>query len=149
MSNFNAETAENNEDIEKQFAVRAVQQAETYWGLLEKIPGSRLKLTKYDNEILDELFKHFPEFESPDYVKNIDEESLKNAIAKERWRKYLKLFEGKVEDYNFGTLVRTSSDDFYTQEGTIFVLRLQFYCIELCRNKYGLNDWIQENMSKQ
>lgn len=30
MSTFNAETADNLEDIEKQFAVVAVEQAETY-----------------------------------------------------------------------------------------------------------------------
>lgn len=42
MSTFNAETAENLEDIEKQFAVVAVEQAETYWNLISKVPGSKL-----------------------------------------------------------------------------------------------------------
>ncbi|ODV93572.1 hypothetical protein PACTADRAFT_45968 [Pachysolen tannophilus NRRL Y-2460] len=142
LSTFNAETAENSEDIEKQFAVVAVEQAETYWKLISKIPGSRLKLTSYDDEIFDELIKHFPEFEDPNYVKVINENDLKNNVAKNKWRNYLKLFEKKIEDYNFGTLMRISSDGEYDQEGTIFVLRLQFYAIEICRNRYGLNDWI-------
>ena len=33
---FSAENADNLEEIEMQFAVKAVQQAETYWSLLKR-----------------------------------------------------------------------------------------------------------------
>lgn len=141
MSNFDAENADNLEDIEKQFAVKAVHQAETYWTLLTKIPGSKIKLTKYDDEIYDKLLEEFPEFKDPDYARSIDEEKMKSPEGKAKWRKFCDSFN-KIEDYNFGTLLRTSSSDEYGQETTIFVVRIQFYAVEIARNRAGLNDWI-------
>ncbi|KAI0461089.1 hypothetical protein LJB42_001420 [Komagataella kurtzmanii] len=144
LSTFNAEEAENLDDIEKQFAVKAVTQAETYWNLLTKIPGTKLKLTPYDDEIFEALLKDFPEFENPEYASKINEDEMKSLSGKDRWRKFMKPFEEKIDDFNFGTLLRTDSSKEYDQEGTIFVVRLQFYAIEIARNKYGLNDWISQ-----
>ncbi|GAA6002110.1 hypothetical protein JCM5350_002707, partial [Sporobolomyces pararoseus] len=42
-STFSAETAENDESIEMQFAVTCVEQAETYWKLITGIQPSTLK----------------------------------------------------------------------------------------------------------
>lgn len=137
---FDAETADNLEDIEKQFAVKAVMQAETYWGLLEKIPGSKLKLTKHDDLIFEQFLEAFPEFKDPAKVANIDENEMKSVAGKAKWREFCEKFN-EIEDYNFGTLLRTKANEFYTQEGTIFVVRIQFYALEICRNRYGLNDW--------
>lgn len=142
MSTFDAENAQNSEDIERQFAVKAVQHVEAYWNLLSAIPGSKMKLTPHDNEIFETLLEDFPEFANPDYAKIVNEAEMKSAAGKERWRNFMKKFETKVEDYNFGTILRTNSADEYTQEGTIFVLRLQFYAVEICRNRYGLNEWV-------
>jgi len=140
-SSFNAETAENLEDIEKQFAVKAVHQAETYWSLLTKIKGSQLKLTKYDDDIYNLLIEKFPEFQNPEFARNINEDEMKSKIGKERWRLFCEEFK-HIEDYNFGTLLRTKSDAEYDQETTIFVVRIQFYAIEIVRNRSGQNDWI-------
>lgn len=142
-STFEAETADNLEDIEKQFAVKAVKQMEAYWSLLEKIPGSKLKLTKFDDEILEQLLLDFPEFKEPRNVAEIKEDDMKNAAGKARWREFCEKFKD-IEDYNFGTLLRTKSSEEYTQTGAIFVVRIQFYAIEIARNKYGLNDWISK-----
>lgn len=57
LNSFDPNTAENSEDIEKQFAVVAVEQAETYWKLITSIPGSKLRLTKLDDEIYELLWK--------------------------------------------------------------------------------------------
>ncbi|CAK7901567.1 hypothetical protein CAAN1_11S03488 [[Candida] anglica] len=138
---FDADNADNLEDIEKQFAVKAVAQAETYWGLLEKIPGSKLKLTKHDDDIVEQVLEAFPEFKEPKNVALINEGEMKSVSGKAKWRAFCEKFN-EIEDYNFGTLLRSSVSDYYTQEGTIFVVRIQFYAIELLRNKYGLNDWI-------
>lgn len=137
---FDAENADNLEDIEKQFAVKAVMQAETYWGLLTKIPGSKLKLTKFDDDIFDTLLEDFPEYKDPENLKEISEEKMKNKEGKEKWRVFCEKFK-EIEDYNFGTLLRTKNTEEYTQHGTIFVVRIQFYAIEIARNRYGLNDW--------
>lgn len=141
MSTFNAETAENLEDIEKQFAVVAVEQAETYWNLISKVPGSKLRLTKYDDEIYECFQVHFPEFKDIEKLKKFNEEELKTKEAKERWRRFIALFEKKVDDFNFGTLLRTDCTSEYGQFNTCFVVRIQFYAFEIARNKHGLNDW--------
>ncbi|SMN19027.1 similar to Saccharomyces cerevisiae YPL225W Protein of unknown function that may interact with ribosomes, based on co-purification experiments [Maudiozyma saulgeensis] len=142
MSTFNAEEADNLEDIERQFAVVAVEQAETYWNLLTKIKGSKLRLTKFDDDIYNTFIQHFPEYQDIERVKNFKEEELKSKEQKVKWRKFCGEFEENVEDYNFGTLLRTSANDEYGQEGTIFVVRIQFYAFEIARNRAGLNDWI-------
>jgi hypothetical protein len=58
---------------------------------------------------------------------------LKSKAGKERWRKFIAEYENKVEDYNFGTMLRASPDIEYSQEGTIFAVRMQFYAIEIAR----------------
>lgn len=139
--NFDAENAANSEDIEKQFAVKAVQHLETYWSILERVKGSSLRLTKFDDEIMEHLQEAFPEF---DATATIDEDEMKSKSGKERWRKFMMAYEKKVDDYNFGTMLRTSPKVEYEQHTTIFVPRMQFYAIEIARNRQGLNDWIYE-----
>ncbi|KAI1111055.1 DUF757-domain-containing protein [Nemania sp. NC0429] len=140
-ANFDAEKADNLEDIEKQFAVKAVQHLETYWAILQKVKGSLLRLTKLDNEILEHLKTDFPEF---DPAAPIVEGEMKSKTGKERWRKFIMVYEKKVDDYNFGTMLRTSPKFEYDQDTTIFVPRMQFYAVEIARNRAGLNDWIYE-----
>ncbi|CUM66774.1 uncharacterized protein PRCAT00004455001 [Priceomyces carsonii] len=140
-TSFDAESAENLEDIEKQFAVKAVKQMESYWNLLKSIPGSKLKLTKHDDDIYEQLLESFPEFKEPENVAVINEDDMKSTEGKVKWREFCDKFN-ELEDYNFGTLLRSKAAEEYTQDGTIFVVRIQFYAIEIARNRYGLNDWV-------
>ncbi|KAI1124077.1 putative polysaccharide biosynthesis protein [Nemania abortiva] len=140
-ANFDAENADNLEEIEKQFAVKAVQHLETYWAILQKVKGSLLRLTKMDNDILEHLQTEFPDF---DPAATINEDEMKSKAGKERWRKFMMAYEKKVDDYNFGTMLRTSPTVEYDQDTTIFVPRMQFYAVEIARNRAGLNDWIYE-----
>lgn len=142
-STFDPEKAENLEDIEKQFAVKAVHQAEAYWNLISKLKASKLTLTKYDDDIYNLLMEQFPEFKDPNFAKVIDEEWMKSKVGKERWRLFCEEFK-HIEDYNFGTLLRTDASGEYSQENSIFVVRIQFYAIEIVRNRAGLNDWVSE-----
>ncbi|CCD26664.1 ribosome-associated Tef1p biogenesis chaperone CHP1 NDAI_0I00950 [Naumovozyma dairenensis CBS 421] len=141
LSTFDAENADNFEDIERQFAVVAVEQAETYWNLITKVPGSKLRLTKFDDEIYETFIEHFPEYKDAERVRKFEEDELKTKEAKEKWRKFCALFEKKIEDFNFGTLLRTDANEEYGQNTTCFVVRIQFYCFEIARNKHKLNDW--------
>lgn len=79
--------------------------------------GSTLRLTKIDDEIYDHLCKDFPEF---DPAETIDENKLKSPAAKKRWRDFMMAYEKKVDDYSFGTMLRSSPSEEYTQHGTIF-----------------------------
>jgi hypothetical protein len=75
----------------------------TYWAILEKVRGSTLRLTKMDDEIYEHLKTDFPDF---DPAKTIDEDEMKSKTGKERWRKFMMAYEKKVDDYNFGTMMR-------------------------------------------
>ncbi|KAI9894771.1 MAG: hypothetical protein M1814_002128 [Vezdaea aestivalis] len=127
---LNPDEATNFEDIEKQFAVKVVNHLSTYWSILEKMPGSKLRLTKIDDEIYEHLKKDFPEF---DPAATIDEELMKDAQGKKRWRTFMMQYESKVSDFNFGTLLRTNPTFEYGEETTIFCPRMQFYSIEIAR----------------
>ncbi|KAH6877795.1 putative polysaccharide biosynthesis protein [Alternaria rosae] len=133
-TSINPEETENFEDA-------VVQHMETYWKILEKVPGSKLRLTKIDDEIYEHLKTEFPEF---DASATLNEDEMKSKEGKERWRKFISEYEKKVEDYNFGTMLRASPKMEYSQEGTIFAVRMQFYAVEIARNREGLNDWIYE-----
>ena len=130
--------------MEKQFAVKAVQHMMTYWSILEKMPGSKLRLTRMDDEILEHFRAEFPEF---DAAATLDENEMKSPAGKERWRKFMMVYEKgekKVEDFNFGTMLRKNAKMEYGEKETIFAVRMQFYAVEIARNKAGLNDWIYE-----
>lgn len=138
------EKADNYEEMEKQFAVKAVHQMTVYWSILEKLPGSKLRLTRMDDEILGHLKKEFPDF---DPAAELKEDEMKSKDGKEKWRNFCMVYEmgdKKVEDYNFGTMLRKSSKTEYGEKETIFAVRMQFYAIEIARNRAGLNDWIYE-----
>jgi len=138
---LDAEHADNFEDIEKQFAVKVVQHMETYWNILEKVKGSALRLTKQDDEIYEHFKKEFPDF---DASATINEDEMKSKAGKERWRNFINQYEKTVEDFNFGAMLRASPKTDYTQDGTIFAVRMQFYAVEIARNREGLNDWVYE-----
>ncbi|KAI5291705.1 hypothetical protein KEM52_000088 [Ascosphaera acerosa] len=140
-ADFDPNKAENLEDMEKQFAVKAVQQMITYWSLLESVPGSKLRLTKMDDEIHEHFKKDFPDF---DLAATIDEGEMKSKQGKEKWRTFCNAYDGKIDDFNFGTMLRSNPKFEYGEKETIFAVRMQFYAIEIARNRAGLNDWIYE-----
>ncbi|KAF4762386.1 hypothetical protein HAV15_006617 [Penicillium sp. str.  len=129
---FNPEEAENLEDMEKQFAVK------------EKVKGSQLRLTKQDNDIYESFMEAFPDF---DPAETLVEEEMKSKAGKEKWRTWMLKWD-KIEDFNFGTMIRTRADAEYDQDTTIFGVRMQFYAVEIARNRAGLNDWIYEKAQK-
>ncbi|KAJ5734502.1 Protein PBDC1 [Penicillium malachiteum] len=142
---FNPEEAENLEDMEKQFAVKAVEHLMTYWAILEKVKGSQLRLTKMDDEIYESFKEAFPDYNPADIL---NEDEMKSKAGKEKWRNWINKFEKKIDDFNFGTMIRTRADVEYDQDTTIFGVRMQFYAVEIARNRAGLNDWIYERSQK-
>ncbi|KAJ6104579.1 DUF757-domain-containing protein [Penicillium sp. IBT 18751x] len=143
---FDPEQAENLEDMEKQFAVKAVEHLMTYWSILEKVKGSQLRLTKMDDAIYVHFMKEFPDFNP---ASTLIEDDMKSKAGKERWRNFINQYEKTIEDYNFGTIIRSRADEEYEQHNTIFGVRMQFYAVEIARNRAGLNDWIYEKAQKE
>ena len=89
----------------------------TYWSILEKTRGSNLRLTKMDDEIYEHFKREFPDF---DTTATIDEDIMKGKEGKEKWRNFIMQYEKKIEDYNFGTLVRANPKWEYGEKETIF-----------------------------
>lgn len=102
----------------------------TYWAILEKVKGSQLRLTKMDDLIYVSFMKEFPDF---DPSAALNEDAMKSKAGKEKWRNWVNQFEKEIEDFNFGTMIRTRADAEYDQDTTIFGLRMQFYAIEIAR----------------
>ncbi|POY72068.1 hypothetical protein BMF94_4938 [Rhodotorula taiwanensis] len=147
---FNPEEAQNDELIEQQFAVMCFEQAEAYFNLITKMKPSELKrLTKWDDEIMEAFEKHFPDYQSDEKLRVLNEDEMKSAAGKKRWREFMLPFEKKIDEYNFGTLIRTSCEEDYSQENSIFGYRLQFYAIEIARNRRGLNDGVWQRAQEQ
>ncbi|KAF5351467.1 hypothetical protein D9757_012054 [Collybiopsis confluens] len=115
---------------------------QTYWNLLAIVPPKDLRLTKIDDEIFKHTMETFPELAKEPYqnLTKLDEDWMKSAEGKERWRVFIAEYEKKVKDHNFGSLIRTDArgDLSYILRG--LVTRIQFYAIEISRNRLGLND---------
>lgn len=82
--------------------------------------GSRLRLTKMDDEIFEHFKKDFPDF---DPTETIDEDKMKSKEGKEQWRDFMMTYEKTVEDYNFGTMLRSNPKFEYGEKETIFGLQ--------------------------
>lgn len=77
-------------------------------------------------------------------VKYINENVLKNNVNKARWRMFCEKFKNIVEDYSFGTLLRADTYGDNSEENTILVPRVQFYAIEIARNREGFNNEVKK-----
>lgn len=65
------------------------------------------------------------------------------------WRPFCEQFKEEVEDYSFGTLLRLDCSGEFSEENTTLVPRIQFYAIEIARNREGFNDVIREKSRKK
>lgn len=130
-----AESYGNDPDIEMAWAMKAMQHAEVYYKLISSVDPQSLKLTKLDDQIYSEFRENFEKIR----IDILDPEELKSELAKEKWRPFCMKFDGLVEDFNYGTLLRLDCSQGYTDENTIFAPRIQFYAIEIARNREGFN----------
>lgn len=104
-----------------------------------------LKLTPFD----DIIYKTFREDFGDMSVGVLDEEKdFKSESAKTRWRKFIEKFN-KLEDFNYGTLLRADASKECGPDNSIFVVRIQFLAVEIARNREGCNDAIKQNYSKK
>ncbi|KAJ3109849.1 hypothetical protein HDU97_000079 [Phlyctochytrium planicorne] len=117
VGGITAENAENHPDIERQWAVKALHHAETYFKLLTAVGPSKMRLTKMDDEIYTEFRTEFPDLN----VEKLNElEDFKTDTSKEKWRNWVMKYEKTVTDYNFGTLIRVNAKEDYSAENSFF-----------------------------
>ncbi|KAL1122890.1 hypothetical protein AAG570_003216 [Ranatra chinensis] len=98
-----------------------------------------LRLTPHDDLIYKTFREHFPDMK----VAVLNEDEIKSPEGKVKWREFCEKFKSVVEDYSFGTLIRSDVDTEYSESNSILVTRIQFYAIELARNREGCNDHVR------
>ncbi|XP_032937315.1 protein PBDC1 [Catharus ustulatus] len=133
-----AESYGNDPRLELAWAERAHQHAQVHFNLLQSVEPRGLSLTPLDERIYREFRKNFPELR----VDVLDPEELKSEAAKEKWRPFCLSFQELLPDFNFGTLLRLDSSGEYSEENSILAPRIQFFAIEIARNREGCNDGV-------
>ncbi|XP_028391376.1 protein PBDC1-like [Dendronephthya gigantea] len=125
----------NDHTVEVAWAMKAYEHAEIYFNLISSINCSDLNFTSCDNEIYDKFKREMKDLK----IDNLNLDDLKTAESKDKWRPFCECFKGLVEDYNFGTLLRIDSSKGISDDNTTLVPRIQFWAIEIARNREGLN----------
>ncbi|XP_002739712.1 protein PBDC1-like [Saccoglossus kowalevskii] len=138
-----AENYTNDSGLELQWAMKAYHHAETYFNLISSVDPARLRLSKHDDEIYKEFRKDFKDLK----IDVINIQDLKTDDSKSKWRPFCNHFEGQVDDFNFGTLLRIDCSKEYSEENSLLVTRIQFYAIEIARNREGYNACIWNKTS--
>ncbi|KAK5900255.1 hypothetical protein CgunFtcFv8_025227 [Champsocephalus gunnari] len=126
----------NDPQLEVMWAMKAYNHAEVYFNLISSVDPKFLKLTKMD----DDIYKIFRDTFKDLDIKKLNPDDLKSDEMKEVWRPFCNQFQGLIEDFNYGTLLRLDCERDYTEDNTIFATRAQFFAVEIARNKEGCND---------
>ncbi len=113
--------------------------------LISSVDPKLLKLTKSDEEIYTKFREAYPDLSihvlDPDLLKSADAKEVREVTGIwhafkispisswsthlsvfffQKWRPFCNQFEGVVEDFNYGTLLRLDCQKDYTEENTIF-----------------------------
>uniref|UniRef100_A0A2I3S9W5 Polysaccharide biosynthesis domain containing 1 n=1 Tax=Pan troglodytes TaxID=9598 RepID=A0A2I3S9W5_PANTR len=112
----------------------SMQHAEVYYKLISSVDPQFLKLTKVDDQIYSEFRKNFETLR----IDVLDPEELKSESAKEKWRPFCLKFNGIVED-SLGYFARHFRFSGLHGGNTSFAPRIQFFAIEIARNREGYN----------
>ena len=80
-------------------------------------------MNRFDDELYSFFRLTFPTLQ----VDLISEDEIKSPEQKEIWRPFLMNWERKIEDFNFGTLLRLDSAKEYTPDNTCVGLYFLFF----------------------
>jgi hypothetical protein len=141
----------NDGAVEIQWAMKAGKHAETYFSMLQAVADkSKMKLTKYDDQIYREFRAAFPRpaAEGEPEVKNafavdkLDMDQMKTEKNKKKWRKLIENYKPLMKEFDLGTIIRMDSSQDYNPDNCEIVPRVQFLAIEIARNREGANNSI-------
>ena len=107
--------------------------------MLCSVDSDILNLTPYDDMIYNTFREDFPTLK----IDVLNEDDLKNPTAKIKWRNFIEKFN-KLDDYTYGTLIRSEAAKEFSPENSIFVVRIQFLAIEIARNREGYNSAVRK-----
>jgi hypothetical protein len=99
-----------------------------------------VSVCRLDEHIYQNFRIQFPADSFP--VGVVSEDALKSDASKVAWRSFCNEYEknAQIVDFNMGTLLRLDASKDYEPDNTTIVPRIQFFAIEIARNKEGFND---------
>ncbi|XP_071828152.1 protein PBDC1-like [Apostichopus japonicus] len=83
--------------------------------LISSVDSRILKLSDWDDLILEDFRKDFPNFE----ISLVKEDHLKKPSAKVKWRTVCNRYKEEIKDFNQGLLIRLDCKKDYSEENTI------------------------------
>ena len=125
----------NDVSLEFVWAEKASRYAEVHMKLMKFVDPSTVKLTRFDEYIHRLYLRYFKNIN----IEEINEDDFKSEHAKSIWRPFCEHFKNVLEEYNFGTLLRKNCKEDYSEDNCFLVTRIQFFAIEIARNKKSLN----------
>lgn len=134
-----AEEFGNDETLEHLWAAKAIEYSDIHFNVLCSVDMRWLQLTPHDDLIYTTFRQDFPDLN----VSNVKEHEIKSNVNKVKWRMFCEKFKNIVEDYSFGTLLRVDCKGDYSERNTMLVPRVQFYAIEIARNRENLNNEVK------
>ncbi|GKT24227.1 Protein PBDC1, metazoa/fungi like protein [Aduncisulcus paluster] len=131
------EGVKNDAEIEMKWAKLAFNFSYTFYNVL--LPRckdlKKITLTPIDEEIYSKFRSTFPSLD----ISVISEDLLKSSATKTLWALFLEHFKERISQWNMGSLVRLDSSKPWGEDNCTLVPRIQFYCIEIARNREGIN----------
>ncbi|XP_055855140.1 protein PBDC1 [Episyrphus balteatus] len=134
-----AEEFVNDGLVEEMWAMKAMEHAEVYFNLICNIDPKSVKLSPFDDIIYTTFRQDFPNLK----IDKILDDDLKTPEQKIKWRAFIEKFN-KLEDFSYGTLLRSEASKEFSPENSLLVVRVQFLAIEIARNREGYNDAVRE-----
>ena len=125
----------NDISLEFMWVAKASRYAEVHMKLLKYVDPASVKLTKFDDYIHRLFLRYFSNVN----IENINENDFKSDHAKTLWRPFCEHFRSVMEGFNIGTLLRKDCNKGYTEDNCFLVTRVQFFAVEIARNRNGLN----------
>ncbi|CAG0915568.1 unnamed protein product [Notodromas monacha] len=128
----------NSADVEALWCLAAVKFSELHFDIIASVDAKLLRLTPYDDIIAEHFRSWFPKLN----VVKLRVQELHDMEEKRKWNRFCEAYKFYA-DFNFCTLLRVDATQGYTEENTVLVPRIQFYAIEIERNRTGANDVVR------
>ena len=106
----------NDQKIEMSWAIKAYETAEIHYDIITSLDPKFLNLSSCDDFIYKQFRSDFPDFD----IVHVEENNLKSESARRHWRHFCNRFDGKVDSFNYGCLLRLDPMLEYTEENSIF-----------------------------
>jgi hypothetical protein len=142
IEHMDALEVENSGEIEMNGIMYAVRRMAAHWEQLCAARSADELVLSESREQDTALYSSFrARFASMD-VALVREDTLKDVRMHETWRDFLTALE-HISEHNMISLLRKDAALGYNDENTMLVPRAQFLCVEIARNREGINDCAQ------